>query len=109
MRPQPGDVQPAMKPHFVFEVQQDLLKVVLVGDVCQLSPFLESVQLMTNLDQMKDEDGEVFSPASQRSYSSLAMMEYADPPKILEEVSPRVESPFYSSNPKKFPMHLSKR
>ena len=42
-------------------------KWVLVGDVCQLSPFLEAAELMTNLDQMKDEKGNLFTPASQRA------------------------------------------
>ena len=42
-------------------------KWVLVGDICQLSPFLEASELMTNLDQMKDENGNLFTPASQRA------------------------------------------
>lgn len=42
-------------------------KWVLVGDICQLSPFLEASELMTNLDQMKDENGNFFTPASQRA------------------------------------------
>ena len=42
-------------------------KWVLVGDICQLSPFLEASELMTNLDQMKDENGDLFTPASQRA------------------------------------------
>ena len=42
-------------------------KWVLVGDICQLSPFLEASELMTNLDQMKDENGNLFKPASQRA------------------------------------------
>ena len=42
-------------------------KWILVGDVCQLSPFLESAELMTNLDQMKDENGGQFTPSSQRA------------------------------------------
>jgi len=42
-------------------------KWVLVGDICQLSPFLEASELMTNLDQMRDENGNLFTPASQRA------------------------------------------
>ena len=40
---------------------------ILVGDVRQLPPFLETSELMTNLDQMKDDEGEPFTPAAQRA------------------------------------------
>jgi len=40
---------------------------ILVGDVRQLPPFLEASELMTNLDQMKDDNGVLFNSASQRA------------------------------------------
>ena len=40
---------------------------ILVGDVRQLPPFLEASELMTNLDQMKDDKGVLFNSASQRA------------------------------------------
>ena len=40
---------------------------ILVGDVRQLPPFLEASELMTNLDQMKDNKGVLFNSASQRA------------------------------------------
>lgn len=42
-------------------------KWVLVGDVRQLPPFLEASELMTNLEMMKDSEGELFNHASQRA------------------------------------------
>ena len=57
-------------------------KWILVGDVRQLSPFLESSELMTNLDQMKDENNNSFTPASQRACLLIRqLIEYANPPK----------------------------
>lgn len=79
-------------------------KWVLVGDVCQLSPFLESAQLMTNLDQMKDEEGEVFSPASQRSCLIIRqLMEYADPPKESRRGRPKRGVPILFIESKEVP------
>ena len=79
-------------------------KWVLVGDVCQLSPFLESAQLMTNLDQMKDEDGEVFSPASQRSCLIIRqLMEYADPPENKRRGRPKRGVPILFIESKEVP------
>ena len=40
---------------------------ILVGDVRQLPPFLETSELMTNLDQMKDDQNQPFTNAAQRS------------------------------------------
>ena len=40
---------------------------VLVGDVRQLPPFQEASEVMTNLEMMKDSDGENFPHASQRA------------------------------------------
>ena len=37
-----------------------------MGDVRQL-PFLEASELMTNLEMMKDSEGELFNHASQRA------------------------------------------
>lgn len=42
-------------------------KWVLVGDVRQLPPFLEASELMTNLEMMKDSEGDLFNHASQRA------------------------------------------
>lgn len=79
-------------------------KWVLVGDVCQLSPFLESAQLMTNLDKMKDEDGEIFSPASQRSCLIIRqLMEYADPPEFISRGKPKHGVPILMIESKEVP------
>ena len=40
---------------------------ILVGDVRQLPPFLETSELMTNLDQMKDDQDQPFTNAAQRA------------------------------------------
>lgn len=40
---------------------------ILVGDVRQLPPFLETSELMTNLDQMKDDQNQPFTHAAQRA------------------------------------------
>jgi hypothetical protein len=40
---------------------------ILVGDVRQLPPFLETSELMTNLDQMKDDENQPFTHAAQRA------------------------------------------
>ena len=59
-------------------------KWVLVGDICQLSPFLEASELMTNLDQMKDENGNLFTPASQRACLIIHQLQ-----KFVERGNPR--------------------
>jgi hypothetical protein len=79
-------------------------KWILVGDVCQLSPFLESAQLMTNLDKMKDEEGEIFSPASQRSCLIIRqLMEYADPPGHITRGKPKHGTPILMIESKDVP------
>ena len=49
-------------------------KWVLVGDVRQLPPFQEASEVMTNLEMMKDSDGENFTYASQRACLLLRNM-----------------------------------
>ena len=46
----------------------------LVGDVRQLPPFLETSELMTNLDQMKDDQNQPFTNAAQRSCLLIRQM-----------------------------------
>ena len=56
---------------------------ILVGDVRQLPPFLETSELMTNLDQMKDDEGKPFTPAAQRACLLLRQIsKVRQPPKI---------------------------
>ena len=56
---------------------------ILVGDVRQLPPFLETSELMTNLDQMKDDEGKPFTPAAQRACLLLRQLRYVrQAPKI---------------------------
>jgi RecA/RadA recombinase len=56
---------------------------ILVGDVRQLPPFLETSELMTNLDQMKDDEGKPFTPAAQRACLLLRQLSYVpQSPKI---------------------------
>ena len=47
---------------------------VLVGDVRQLPPFQEASEVMTNLEMMKDSDGNNFTYASQRACLLLRNM-----------------------------------
>ena len=47
---------------------------ILVGDVRQLPPFLETSELMTNLDQMKDDNNLPFTNAAQRSCLLIRQM-----------------------------------
>tara|TARA_B100000029_G_scaffold514395_1_gene617043 strand:- start:147 stop:3881 length:3735 start_codon:yes stop_codon:yes gene_type:complete len=79
-------------------------KWILVGDVHQLSPFLESSELMTNLDQMKDEDGNPFTPASQRACLLIRqLIEYANPPKHSNRKGVRSGSPILMIEPSEVP------
>jgi len=79
-------------------------KWILVGDVRQLSPFLESSELMTNLDQMKDEDNNSFTPASQRACLLIRqLIEYANPPKHSRRGGVRSGSPILLIEPSEVP------
>jgi hypothetical protein len=79
-------------------------KWILVGDVRQLSPFLESSELMTNLDQMKDEDDNPFTPASQRACLVIRQLnQYANPPKHSKRSGVRSGSPILMIEPSEVP------
>jgi len=78
-------------------------KWVLVGDICQLSPFLEASELMTNLDQMKDENGNLFTPASQRACLIIHQLQ-----KFIEKGNPgpREGQPIVFIEPSEVPTSL---
>ena len=79
-------------------------KWILVGDVRQLSPFLESSELMTNLDQMKDENNNSFTPASQRACLLIRqLIEYANPPKHSRRSGVYKGSPILLIEPSEVP------
>lgn len=56
-------------------------KWVLVGDVRQLPPFLEASELMTNLEMMKDSEGNPFTNSSQRASLILRNLSKYNSPK----------------------------
>ena len=78
-------------------------KWVLVGDICQLSPFLEASELMTNLDQMKDKNGNLFTPASQRACLIIHQLQ-----KFVEKGNPgpREGQPIVFIEPSEVPASL---
>ena len=80
-------------------------KWVLVGDICQLSPFLEASELMTNLDQMKDEEGHLFTPAAQRACLIIHQLQ-----KFVEKGNPgpRKGQPIVFLEPSEVPNSLLK-
>lgn len=72
---------------------------ILVGDVRQLPPFLETSELMTNLDQMKDEDGKPFTHAGQRACLLL---------RQLTQVKQSPEIPIVLIEPNEVPLYIAK-
>ena len=72
---------------------------ILVGDVRQLPPFLETSELMTNLDQMKDGDGKPFTHAGQRACLLL---------RQLTQVRQSPNIPIVLIEPNDVPLYIAK-